>query len=860
MKFIATSHSWRWRTRRCFPCLAVLLFVLVVLGAAPAQAQITISRLSSSVHYISTKFSTNNVGGMYAAYKIHNAGAAQADVWVKADNFTGGVVTLAPNEDGVVQLGALASGQYKMAYFFLGATTATTVPQTHTVTVYDTRPDLPGATALATAPFTFTEVATSISAAANKVDVVIHGPDPGTLGGVITMTVEGRTGTVGAGDNLEFSAAAQLSWPANAFHLFATQITFINIQGSNCGSTVLYSVADSLHIRRDVTSCYRAVYKFYAIGTTSTNTPVSPIVHVASGTQIKHTDASGFASLAPIKPVDNQVTLAKFADQTTLSAADTVTYTLRLSNAASNAGCPASDPTCNDVSLADFVDVLPTSPASPTYVAGSSSFAGSAIDDPSISGSTLTWVGSFSVPAGGTADLTYDVSIPNTDGDYVNSALGHVGIAQIDTTLDTSDDAPASEIVALLIDSDADGIPDSIEDANGDSDPTNDDADGDGVPNYLDIDSDNDGLTDLTEAGSTPSTPLDSDNDGLPDYLDIDSDGDGLPDNVEAQSTLGFTAPGVTFIDIDGDGLDDGFDSDLASADPTASAGLTPYDHDGDTTPDHLDPDSDNDGSSDAQEGHDYDHDGNPDKTSTGTDADADGLDDGYEHPAGYTPGHTSNPNNGITDTAIDLPDHGDPASDVDFRNDLVLPVELVSFDATLDGNNVLLDWQTASETNNAGFEIQHRSDHHTHWLVLGFVEGHGTSLIARRYRYRSADLEPGSHRFRLKQIDYDGSFTFSPEVEVFVELAEVFLVEPAYPNPFNAQTWLRFAVRRSQKVQVALYDVLGRRVRVLYAGKPLEGVYREVLIDGGDLGSGLYVVSVRGEAFVQTQKVILLK
>jgi len=201
------------------------------------------------------------------------------------------------------------------------------------------------------------------------------------------------------------------------------------------------------------------------------------------------------------------------------------------------------------------------------------------------------------------------------------------------------------------------------------------------------------------------------------------------------------------------------------------------------------------------------------------------------------------------------------------------LPVELTAFEAVADGSDVLLSWATASETNNAGFEIQSRNStraqatddskfeiRNSDWTVLGWVEGYGTIERPQSYTYRVVDLAPGSHVFRLKQIDFDGTFEYHPEVEVVVGMVERFLVEAAYPNPFNPEAQFRFAVRQAQQVRVELYDMLGRRVKVLYAGEAPAGQMQVVRIDGSDLPSGLYVVRVAGKSFVKAQTVTLIK
>ncbi|MDG1570689.1 hypothetical protein OZ410_00040, partial [Robiginitalea sp. M366] len=247
------------------------------------------------------------------------------------------------------------------------------------------------------------------------------------------------------------------------------------------------------------------------------------------------------------------------------------------------------------------------------------------------------------------------------------------------------------------IDSDNDGITDNVEaqssgsyqepcgiDNNGNGlddhydpnglDPM--DTDGDGHPDFRDIDSDNDGITDNVEAQDSGSyqepcgidnngnglddhydpnglDPIDTDGDGLPDFRDIDSDNDGIPDNVEGQPTDGYIPPSGT--DTDGDGLDDAYEPD----------GVTPEDTDGDGTPDYLDQDSDNDTVPDNNEGNDFNFDGEPDWTYTGTDTDGDGLDDGYE---GSDVNDGYDVNDEIDDPANDLPDT-DGTEDVNYRD-----------------------------------------------------------------------------------------------------------------------------------------------------------------------------------------------
>ena len=194
------------------------------------------------------------------------------------------------------------------------------------------------------------------------------------------------------------------------------------------------------------------------------------------------------------------------------------------------------------------------------------------------------------------------------------------------------------------------------------------------------------------------------------------------------------------------------------------------------------------------------------------------------------------------------------------------LPVELVSIEATRDGNAVVLTWETASETNNAGYEIQRRSTTGAEpaaeedWHVIGYVEGQGTTLEPHRYSYRTQALTPGRHRFRLKQIDFDGSFDYSPEVEVFTDLPEAYWLTPPYPNPFNPEARFSLMVKRRQTVEVSVYDVQARRVRTLYQGDMVAEQARAFVFEAGDLPSGLYLIRATGEAFTATRRVVLVK
>ena len=189
------------------------------------------------------------------------------------------------------------------------------------------------------------------------------------------------------------------------------------------------------------------------------------------------------------------------------------------------------------------------------------------------------------------------------------------------------------------------------------------------------------------------------------------------------------------------------------------------------------------------------------------------------------------------------------------------LPVELVGFTATVDVDGaVALAWQTASERNNAGFGVEHAPDGTEDWTTLAFIAGRGTTRTPGRYAYRAEALPPGTHRFRLKQTDLDGSFTYSQVVEARIEVPGTHVLTPAFPNPFNPQTQFTLTVAREQRVRIVLYDVAGRAVRMLHDGLLAAGTPHRFRIDGTGLSSGTYLYRVLGEGFTESRTVTVLK
>ncbi len=191
------------------------------------------------------------------------------------------------------------------------------------------------------------------------------------------------------------------------------------------------------------------------------------------------------------------------------------------------------------------------------------------------------------------------------------------------------------------------------------------------------------------------------------------------------------------------------------------------------------------------------------------------------------------------------------------------LPVELTGFDALAQNGDVLLQWATASETDNAGFEIQTAPvtvDTDLPWTAIGYVDGAGTTQATQSYTFRVTDLAPGTHRFRLKQIDFDGTFEFSPTVQAVIDLPGTHALSAAYPNPFNPSTQFALTVANEQDVRIEVYDGLGRLVQTLFEGTLPANTRQAFTFEAGTLPTGLYLYRATGQNFSETRRVMLMK
>jgi len=198
------------------------------------------------------------------------------------------------------------------------------------------------------------------------------------------------------------------------------------------------------------------------------------------------------------------------------------------------------------------------------------------------------------------------------------------------------------------------------------------------------------------------------------------------------------------------------------------------------------------------------------------------------------------------------------------------VPVELKSFTVDLVNGTALLKWETATETNNHRFEIYRRQNEEP-WILIGFVKGTGTTTFTQNYSFEDNDLFTGKFLYRLKQIDNDGSFKYSTEIEVEIGVPDEFALYQNYPNPFNPITKIKYSIPKiinnkspvpsvaGSIINLKVYDVLGNEIATLVNEEKPPGEY-EVEFDGSGLASGVYFYQLKVGSFIQTKKMILLR
>jgi Secretion system C-terminal sorting domain len=203
------------------------------------------------------------------------------------------------------------------------------------------------------------------------------------------------------------------------------------------------------------------------------------------------------------------------------------------------------------------------------------------------------------------------------------------------------------------------------------------------------------------------------------------------------------------------------------------------------------------------------------------------------------------------------------------------LPVELTSFTAEAKDNFIVLKWNTATETNNKGFEVERLQDYkilklqdlnskseirNPQWQFVGYVDGKGTTTTQQFYDYIDYVKEYSVYHYRLKQIDFDGSYEYSNEIAVQGGLRpEEYMLWQNYPNPFNPQTTIKLSVPKTSIVKLSVYNSLGELVKVLTEGTFAAGDY-SFEFNGKDLSSGIYIYEMKTSEITLRNKLVLQK
>ena len=200
------------------------------------------------------------------------------------------------------------------------------------------------------------------------------------------------------------------------------------------------------------------------------------------------------------------------------------------------------------------------------------------------------------------------------------------------------------------------------------------------------------------------------------------------------------------------------------------------------------------------------------------------------------------------------------------------LPVEISSFAAHGVADRIVLEWATATELSNFGFDVERRTPTQPsplqgegqgggQWHRLSFVEGHGTTNAPRNYSFADNAVSPGKYLYRLKQIDRDGKFSYSNEVEGRLGLTPAeYSLSQNYPNPFNPTTTIRFAVRSPQRVLLKVYDILGREVRTIFNGVANANELYSISFEGVGLSGGVYYYRLFTEERSELRKMVMIK
>ncbi len=188
------------------------------------------------------------------------------------------------------------------------------------------------------------------------------------------------------------------------------------------------------------------------------------------------------------------------------------------------------------------------------------------------------------------------------------------------------------------------------------------------------------------------------------------------------------------------------------------------------------------------------------------------------------------------------------------------LPVELSSFTASINNRDVVLNWNTSAETNNAGFEVERKLSGTEAWQELAFVSGNGFTNTVRNYSYTDRNLSEGTYNYRLKQVDYNGNFEyFNLNSEIEIGTPNSYNISQNYPNPFNPSTKINFEMAKEGNVSIKVFDYTGKEISTLVNGFRSAGYYT-IDFNAINLSSGIYFYRMEANNFTKVMKMSLIK
>jgi len=190
-----------------------------------------------------------------------------------------------------------------------------------------------------------------------------------------------------------------------------------------------------------------------------------------------------------------------------------------------------------------------------------------------------------------------------------------------------------------------------------------------------------------------------------------------------------------------------------------------------------------------------------------------------------------------------------------------IVPVEMLTFIASVRNSSVELLWSTATELNNRGFEVERSVNDQNNFVTIGFVDGEGNSTEINYYSFTDNPQLSGINQiyYRLKQVDFDGTYSYSDVVNVTYDVPAEFVLNQNYPNPFNPSTTISYFVPKESFVSIKIYDFLGREVTTLVSEMKSTGSY-ELAFDASNIPSGTYFYTMTADGYASTKKMILLK